>query len=191
MVNRDIERVRERYQPDKIKTIFLAEAPPADPSRFFYFIKNDGTHDALFLEVIRFLYSEYDRKNSVDAKEIRSVKKDLLKRFKSDGYYLLDALSESITLSPDKRIRRIKQGRNEISQRLRQIINDSSYDPRSSEVGIVLIKATVFDALFEYPCFDQKLPILNRGIKVPFPSHGHTTEFHSALRRIWEINNLK
>ena len=48
MVN-NIEEAREKYRPENINILFVAESPPADVSRFFYYEKV-FQHDTLFLD---------------------------------------------------------------------------------------------------------------------------------------------
>jgi len=49
---RDFEAARNKYNPDHIELLFIAEAPPANDSRrFFYFVQVD-IGDTLFLEMM-------------------------------------------------------------------------------------------------------------------------------------------
>ena len=78
------DEARARYRPHHIKTLFVAEAPPADPSRFFYF-ENVTAHDWLFLALIRWHYVDA---RDLETDELRERKSEFLARFRNDGYYL-------------------------------------------------------------------------------------------------------
>jgi hypothetical protein len=50
------EDARQKYKPDEIKFLLIAEAPPdAESGRFFYFEEVDK-HDNLFIETMKVLY---------------------------------------------------------------------------------------------------------------------------------------
>lgn len=84
----EIEQARRRYLPvDRIGILFIAEAPPADPSRFFYFEQVDH-YDWLYLALMRVLYPDARK---LEARELRQQKADYLERFRTGGHYLVDA----------------------------------------------------------------------------------------------------
>ena len=96
------ELARNKYRPDHIELLFIAEAPPANDSRrFFYFVPVD-IGDTLFLEMMKVLYPkkakfvEYDGngKPGFNAKQVRNRKAEFLEKFKRDGFYLIDAVDE-------------------------------------------------------------------------------------------------
>ena len=87
----------QKYRPAAVRILFIAEAPPAhDSERFFYF--TDVRHqDTLFLETMKALYpleigfSGNEFLGGFSSRMIRLRKPELLTRFKTDGYYLIDA----------------------------------------------------------------------------------------------------
>src|SRR5271163_3297326 len=102
-----------KYRPASLKLLFIAESPPALKSgRFFYFVSlTDG--DTLFLEMMKVLYpidtgfnerSGY-RKPDLRAKYIRQRKKEFLEKFKSDGFYLIDASERPMPADADNSIK--------------------------------------------------------------------------------------
>lgn len=177
-----LQSARLKYKPDEIKILFVAEAPPENIERFFYY-ENVKEKDALFINLIRLLYPEYRDKNGGSVEQIRKHKKALLERFQKDGYYLIDALPEPISLKLNSREREklIKARKNDLANEIKSLIAPGPYNPEDPHVGIVLIKATVFDALFDYLFVEQRLPVLNNNIKIPFPSHGNTGRFSEEL----------
>ena len=51
-----IQKAREKYLPNKIKLLFVAESPPEDVKRFFYF-EDVPEQDSLFIQTMRVLYN--------------------------------------------------------------------------------------------------------------------------------------
>ncbi|MBW3538453.1 hypothetical protein KY386_03090 [Candidatus Parcubacteria bacterium] len=186
MSNINYQQLRERYKPEKVRILFVAEAPPENTERFFYY-EDVPTQDALFVNLIRVLYPELDRKGGVN--EIRKQKPQLLERFKNDGYYLIDALESpmSLKLTPKQRNKLINDRKSALAKEIKQIIGSGPFNPEAPESGIVLIKATVYDALADYLLLDEHLPVLNVMLKVPFPSHGNAKLFHDKLGHILRI----
>jgi hypothetical protein len=89
-----------RYKPDTIRLLFIAEAPPAfGANRLFYF-EDLKEGDTLFLEMMKALYgravgfTENRFSLGSSAVEMRSRKPELLARFMSEGYFLIDASEE-------------------------------------------------------------------------------------------------
>ena len=94
----DIEFLKKRYaaarnkfKPHDVKILLIAEAPPCDPDRYFYFEDVKKQH-SLFLEIMAILYPEHKAAYLV-SKRNAGLKHELLGEFQSDGYWLID-LSE-------------------------------------------------------------------------------------------------
>jgi hypothetical protein len=91
------EKAAKRYFPDRLRLLFIAEAPPAfKVNRFFYFTGlRDG--DTLFLEMMKVLYPgevgyrEGAFRPGFSVKQMRLRKQKLLRKFQNDGYHLIDA----------------------------------------------------------------------------------------------------
>ena len=96
-----IKRALERYRPESLRLLFIAEAPPAyKANRLFYFTEVE-TGDALFLEMMKVIYGPEvgftegeGFANGQTAKAQRRRKSELLDRFMADGYFLIDASVE-------------------------------------------------------------------------------------------------
>jgi hypothetical protein len=86
-----------KYRPAKVRILFIAEAPPAYESRRFFYFADLRQQDTLFLEMMKSLYplevgfSGNRFSEGFSSSAIRLRKSELLNRFKSDGYYLIDA----------------------------------------------------------------------------------------------------
>ncbi|MGH9792732.1 MAG: secondary thiamine-phosphate synthase enzyme YjbQ [Candidatus Acidiferrales bacterium] len=177
-----IDQARHRYIPsDGIKMLFVAEAPPQDPKRFFYFDKVDS-HDWLFLALMRQLYSDARK---VGVCELRSRKADFLRRFQVDGYYLVDLRQDPMPqgASRAEKCRVLTDERSALKQRLKDLVN--------RDTPIVLIGSAVYAV-----CFEQLKPefnIINTEM-IDFPSSGRQAEFKRKLGRLldgWRTIEVK
>lgn len=187
----DLAQARNKYKPLKPRIIFVAESPPENPERFFYY-EHVKSGDALFVNLIRVLYPEYKEEHNGTIERIRADKPNLLKRLQSDGYYLVDALPEpiSLKLTTKQRIALIKKRRAAVAAEIRSAVGKDWLNGKDMDKGIVLIKATVFNAFSSYLA-KEGLPVLNGTIKVPFPSHGHGNEFMDALHEILAVSDSR
>lgn len=147
-----------KYQPDGIKLLLVAEAPPTALDRYFYF-EDVATHDSLFRYVVRSILT---------AEPTRSNKPELLGRLRDRGVFLVDLKQDPLDGTPlskevpglVQRIQRLNPGK------------------------IIVIKASVYD-LVARPLIEAGLPLVD--VRVPFPGSGQQrrfeVEFARALRR--------
>ena len=101
----------------------------------------------------------------------RPNKRAWLTRFAKDGYRLIDALKSPTRESPRRRIRLMREGADDVINEIRAIAPDQ----------ILLIKVTVYDALFE-AIREARLPIIDA--RLPFPGFGRQTEFQLAFTQL-------
>jgi hypothetical protein len=170
------ERARRRYRPKPIKVLFVAEAPPASPQRFFYFDKVKA-HDGLFLALMRWLYEEA---RDAELIELRERKPEFLRRFAADGYYLVDA---SETPMPKNAAASTK--RRMLSGSL-TILKKTLRKLSSEETRIVLISSAVFRVCYA-PLRASGLNVINTEL-MDFPSTGHQREFGRKLGQLLDEN---
>lgn len=89
-----------KYCPATVRLLFIAEAPPAYESKRFFYFADLQQGDTLFLEMMKTLYplevgySGNRFENGFSSRAMRLRKAELLNRFMSDGYYLIDACEE-------------------------------------------------------------------------------------------------
>ncbi len=170
----DYESLRSRYKPDTIKYLFIAEAPPepkADP-RFFY-LPRVLTHDWLFLYSMKAIYSgAANQPNYL----LKTTKADWLARFERDGFYLIDAVTKPIpqACSSTERERIIRASAHDLIERTRPLLSDNT--------KIVLIKATVYNALY-IPLREAGLPVINTQA-IDFPSNGNQPKFLAKMQEL-------
>ena len=98
-ISKNLEKARQKYLPKKIKYLLVAEAPPDSLERFFYF-EDVKQHDYLFLGVAQAMYPDLKDK-FLTSKRKMEIKKLILERFKSEGFFLLDLSDLPISLLND------------------------------------------------------------------------------------------
>src|SRR5271169_6096216 len=165
----DFDAVRERYRPAPIKTLFIAEAPPPFESKRFFYFEDVKTHDSLFWETMRVLYS-------ITGVE-RSRKAEFLRRFKEDGFFLIDACSSPIPKGDNKK-RAIKKSLADLKSRLDDLI--------MLDTKVVLICETVYDVCFDV-LREAGFNIANKEM-IPHPAFGHGPDFRKKLGGLLSIN---
>lgn len=163
-----INNAREKYKPGSIKLLFIAEAPPEQTERFFYYEKVKD-NDWLFLGIVKALCGN----GSYDAKKIRANKKQILEILQQDGIFLMDLcpvpLKRGITAEPHK---------NDFMQRLEA---EKAVDKPSTD--IILIKANVFDCLY-HDLKDRHYRVQDK--RIPFPSSGQQQRFAEEMQKALE-----
>lgn len=169
----DVEKLRKSYLPQKISVLFVAEAKPDSPNRFFYYDKV-ASKDYLYIHLMRALYG-YSEK---DEQWLRDNKQKMLDRFKSDGYYLVDAVDE--IKAGTKSAARVKAIRANADNKISEI--ESLISQHGSEdTKIVIIKATVFKVLYEP--LKNKFNVVNDS-SIYFPSHSNQSAFLEQMGKV-------
>ena len=138
----------ESFRPDLVSLLLIAEAPPADLNRYFYF-PDVSTQDSLFRYVFKGLF------NVIPS---RSGKKKALAELKQNGVFLIDLKLDPIDGST------LAMCVPDLLRRVQMI----------APTNIILIKATVFDAAF-YTLQAARLPVLDA--RIPFPGSGQQVNF--------------
>lgn len=171
-----IERTRAAYLPTRIRTLFVGEAPPDTTERFFYF-ENVTESDGLYLYLMHALYgTSTDKPNTA---ELRASKPEKLRRFQRDGYYLIDALEHlPAGKEASQRTRELRAAAPHTVNRISELLTSHG----DNDTQVVLIKATVFDALHG-PALERGVPLAHDW-KIPFPGSGQQKRFLEALRRL-------
>ncbi len=156
----------ERFRPDRIKTLFVAEAPPESEDRYFYFPWSHS-NDWLWLGMMKAIYpGEF----GPTAQE-RLCKEAWLERFREDGFFLIDLSEIPIPLksTTSQRLKILREAEPNAFARIDELAPER----------IILVKKTVFDVLAEPlkssgHLFDQTVPL-------PFPGSGQQSVFHERL----------
>jgi len=164
----DFESARRKYKPDNIRFLFVAEAPPrAGSGRFFYF-EDVRIGDSLFLETMKVLYpNEY-----TDTSIVRLQKKQFLKRFQSDGFYLIDSTDvPMLESSPSYKRRQIKSALPSLREKLSKLAVGG--------VKVILISAPVYD-ICASPLRTAGFNVINQDL-IDFPGSGGQVKFRDKL----------
>lgn len=145
----------ERYRPETVRLLLVAQAPPAADDRYFYF-PDVPTQDTLFRSVARAVLPHTE--------PTRSNKAFLLEQLRDRGVFLIDLKPDPVdgtVLSPYVP---------ELLARIAELAPER----------IILIKADVYDAV--YPALASAgLPVSS--VRVPFPSFGQQSAFKAAFSR--------
>ena len=172
----DHDQALRRYLPKRIKLLFVAEAPPSNPERFFCF-ESANKHNWLFVALIRWLY---DDARDLETPELRERKREFLNRFAADGYFLLDASDAPM---PPGATPAEKRGL--LSRSLPALIKKiGKFNP--GNLKIVLISNSVYDVCCA-PLRTAGFNVVNDEM-IDFPSSGHQAEFRRKLGQLLDEN---
>ncbi len=189
---RDFEAARNKYRPDYIKLLFIAEAPPAnDSGRFFYFVPVH-TGDTLFLEMMKALYPKKakfvecvgNRKPGFNAKQVRNRKAEFLEKFKQDGFYLIDAVDEPMPRNAATKMKqeKIRSSLPRLRDKLRALCGDR-------DVPVILIGAPVHEVCAA-DLRKGKVRVLNEDM-VNTPAQGGQRHFRRKLREVLNCHQVE
>ncbi|MGA2903014.1 MAG: hypothetical protein ABSD98_04230 [Candidatus Korobacteraceae bacterium] len=168
------ELAAEKYRPNKTCILFVAEAPPDSVDRYFYY-EHVKCEDWLWIALMKALYpSKWGRTTERE----RQRKAWWLLEFQKSGFLLIDAVKEPICGGNRKRVKLIDSAAHDLIAEIQKI------KPKQ----IVLIKATVYKALFD-KLRDGGFPVVNEK-SLPFPSSGRQSEFAVEFRRLVDTGRL-
>lgn len=158
---------RNRYKPRHIRVLLIAEAPPNSLDRYFYF-EDVKKQDSLFLEIMGVLYPEQKAQYLHSGRD-SALKKELLERFREDGFWLMD-LSEVPSGISNATLESCVPN---LIARLEKHIEKIT--------PVILIKANIYDLC--YPV------LLSNGYNVqaermPFPGSGQQKVFREKFRKV-------
>ena len=169
--------VREKYKPETIKLLLIAESPPPAPeiqsSRQFYYAERIRKDDRLFVNTIKALYLEAE-----DSKEpeLEAEKEAWLTRLKQDGVYMIEALDDSQEHEVTK-----KQRQERIANSLPGIMKKVK-ELATEETKIILIKSNVFEVAAE-PLREAGYTVLNTEL-VDYPGRFNQRDYREKLRKL-------
>jgi len=165
------EEARLKYKPEKIECLLIAESPPESRKKRFFYFEDVREHDNLYRETMRVLYPE----EAIDIKYIRKNKEQFLKRFKNDGFYLIDATDVPVNnLSKTDKRAQIKKDREKLIEKINELI--------TPETRIILITPTVFECCYE-DLINQGFNVINND-KISFPLGKGLNNFRRSMRQL-------
>ncbi len=145
-----------KYRPSKVRLLLVAEAPPCDADRYFYFEDVDR-HDWLF---------RYVWEGLTGAKPERADKANHLAALRDAGVFLIDLHQDHINHPKAAALAPRVPG---LIDRCRALHPER----------IVLIKSIVHDVAFE-PMRAAGLPVADA--RIPFPASGQQRNFLDLFR---------
>ena len=155
--------LRRQYQPEDPKLIIIAESPPAS-GRYFYDPRGAVT-EPLFAALMKQLGA------SPQTKELG------LQEFMGRGWILVDATYEPVNrIKGAERDRVILRDYPTLREDIRELIGRGS-------TPIVLLKENVC-RLLEPKLSSDGFNVLNRGLRVYFPSNGQQNRFHEQFGQL-------
>lgn len=168
-----LEKARQKYKPEKVKYLLVAEAPPDSVERFFYY-DNVLQHDYLFLGISQALYPDLKQKFLASGRNSQ-IKNSILLKFQADGFYLLDLSELPLSLMTGDLNSQLPA----LVEKIKMVAN--------KETQIILIKATVYDTAFYYLQQNGFKNVVN--IRIPFPGQGGQKRFQIQFNKSLELRN--
>jgi hypothetical protein len=171
-----------RYRPELLRLLFIAEAPPAYRVNRLFYLHNVQTGDALFLEMMNLIYvasigfTEGEGfSESLSAKDVRGRKSELLDRFVTDGYFLIDARERPMPdgATTSAKLALLRQSLPELKIRVKELLGGQG-------IPIVLIGGLTHEVCFG-PLKEEGYQVIN-GEMINHPARGGQLLFRKKLR---------
>lgn len=160
-LEKKLEDARTEYKPDKIKYLLVAQAPPDNIERFFYYT-NVTNRDYLFLGVIGVLYPE-DKIEFLESGRNADIKNSILLKFKEDGFFLIDLSELPISYATKS----LKSQLPTLEKKVQKLTDE--------DTKIIPIKCDVYDIAFSFLNERFKNVI---DARIPFPGSGNQEKFN-------------
>lgn len=164
----DYAKAAQKYRPDEIRCLFLAESPPAykseDKKSYFYFEDNPGS-DIFFATLIFALYK-------IKYQKADRNKAELLLKFQRDYYWLMDVVEHPINrlnrnrTNPKERERIIREQIPDFLTRLNSLKKENIF---TSSSGIIIIKKLNYEILSPV-LLEHGFTVFNKS-KIDFPKY--------------------
>ena len=157
-------RLREQYRPRRIRAVFVLESPPT--SGWYFYNPQGRVSEPLFRAMMRLLpYGPV-------------TKEEGLRAFRMAGFYLVNA-----TYTPMNGFRSGALRDRKILGNYRNLVADLRKRIGGKRTPIVLVKRNIC-TLLEPRLVADGFRVINRGQRVPFPSHGWQHTFHQRVASI-------
>ena len=168
----NFETCRRKYKPERIKHLFIAEAPPEIDSKRFFYCEQVQKADYLFLETMKVLYPN----GFSDIKNLRQRKGEFLRKFQEKGFYLIDASDKPM------RDKQRSKRKNKITDSLPTLIKKIN-KLKGKETKIILICKTVYECCYN-ELRSKGFNVINKSA-IPFPIRWQK-EFRRELAALLE-----
>lgn len=171
------DALRQQYKPNHITLLLIAESPPPAAniggSRHFYRATPERRDDRLFINTIKALYQDA---STLTEAQIEPNKEQWLRRFQTDGRYMIEALevSQRHSVTKEERQQKIQAALPRLIERVRELA--------SADTRIILIKSNVFEVAAE-PLRETGFTVLNREL-VDYPGRFNQRDYREKLRAL-------
>lgn len=182
-MNQDYEMIRKQYLPKDIRVLFIAESPPPgnpkiQSSRHFYRSDIVRRDDRLFTNTMKAIYPGAVQKTET---ELGQEKKQWLNKFQSDGYYMIEALNESLPHEVTK-----KQRQQLIADRIPALIGRVQ-KLAGKHTKIILIKSNVFNVTAQ-PLKNAGFAVLNTEL-VDYPGRYNQRAYRKKIAALLGVES--
>lgn len=176
------KRAMDRYRPDPLRLLFIAEAPPAYKANRLFYFHEVQTGDALFLEMMKVIYGDAIGfteggvfTGPMSAKDVRKCKSQFLRRFMADGLFLIDASERPMPdgATASAKLVLLRRSLPGLKIRLKNLLLDRF-------IPIVLIGRVTHEACFE-PLKEEGYHVVNQEM-INHPARGGQVLFRKKLR---------
>jgi hypothetical protein len=171
----DYEKIRQRYRPEGIKYLLIAESgPPASAkipsSRQFYRVDYQKPDDRLYANTMRVVFAEAE---DLESSMLEADKSVWLERFKEAGFYMIEALETSLVHEVTKQERRemLSEQADRVVERVRELA--------AAGTKLILIKSNVYDMLAG-PLREAGFTVLNEEL-LDYPGRFNQADFRRKL----------
>lgn len=171
---------REKYRPDKVKLLFITEAPPPEERNRYFYFERVPRGDSLFLEMMKVLFAE-EVAAFETVKSLRAEKYYFLERFQEEGFFLMHG--HDSPLPNTTATARSKVYRNNVPDLVSKIVTVAS-----PNVPLVLLSAVVFQGIYE-PLKSSGFQIIHDEM-IEFPNSGQQLNFRRKLKPLLMRENL-
>lgn len=173
-------QAREKYRPQKIKVLFINEAPPAIERNQYFYFEHVRRGDSLFLEMMKVLFAE-EVEAFETVKHLRAEKTYFLERMQEEGYFLINAVDTPL---PDKTAAaRMKIYQEQLPHLIRTILQIGK-----PMTPIVLISAVVFKAIGR-ELRASGFHVIHHEL-IEYPNSGQQVNFRRKLKPLLSQHNL-
>lgn len=171
------DEIRKEYKPKHIKLLFIAESPPppasVESSRHFYRSEKIRRDDRLFTNTIKALFPEAAE---LTESQIQPDKEKWLRKFQTEGYYMIESLEESQVheVTKAQRQEKIKETLPHLIERVKALVQPGT--------SVILIKSNVFDVAAQ-PLGAAGFNVLNTGL-VDYPGRFNQKAYREKIMQL-------
>ena len=171
----DYDQARQKYKPDVIKYLLIAESPPPSSaeissSRQFYRAEYQKADDRVYANTMRVVFPEAAE---LDSKDLEAQKEQWLTRFKEAGFYMIEALevSQQHEVTKKERQEKLAAAADRLVERVRELA--------SADTKIILIKSNVFVVMAK-PLREAGFTVLNTEL-LDYPGRFNQRDYREKL----------